>query len=80
MYIQGKITSRLEQLNTRRERDAQNAQRLLELQFWGVPSGEHGKAEVARQLQDQVQGHGNQEVTGDWVQGILLEATIMLGL
>ncbi|XP_060602947.1 trichohyalin-like isoform X3 [Ruditapes philippinarum] len=35
-HLEGEITSRIEQLHTRRERDVERARQLLELRHWGV--------------------------------------------
>ncbi|XP_045166612.2 trichohyalin-like isoform X3 [Mercenaria mercenaria] len=39
-HLEGEITSRIEQLHTRRERDILRARQLLELQHWGVTIAE----------------------------------------
>lgn len=52
--FKGEITSRIEQLHTRRERDIQRARQLLELQHWGVSiaeEDEHNVSQISEQQQ-----------------------------
>ncbi|WAR25367.1 CCD66-like protein [Mya arenaria] len=47
-HLEGEITTRIEQLNTRRERDIKAARQLHDLQFWGLTPNEADE-DVARQ-------------------------------
>ncbi|XP_052780199.1 trichohyalin-like isoform X3 [Mya arenaria] len=55
-HLEGEITTRIEQLNTRRERDIKAARQLHDLQFWGLTPNEADE-DVARQ-HGSVRGQG----------------------